>query len=266
MMSLFANQKECLCYSATIWRSNELILMKNMNNSNDQMERSRLRLKRLRKLTELIKIEEAEFINQFGDDEVEFTEVLNDKRGRYDKDWHDDDTLLQEGLVKFPVYKYYIQSENNAGCIDYRSITPYSFLSKQFAELITKIFKEEDYVFIASNASEAHQSSYKYFFKLFAKAKYGKFIYTLRKEECLKKYELLELKKLENGMIEYSTKLSYLRRLVYTGSPIEGENLIIMGDEFGFDDDMSNLLITLRPKAVLNILISNKYHWLDNVD
>lgn len=237
-----------------------------MEDSNYEMERSRIRLKRLRKLTEQIKIEEAEFNNQFGEEEVEFTEVLNDKRGRYDKDWHDDDMLLQEGLVKFPVYKYFIQTKDNAGYIDYRSITPHSFLTKKFSELISKIFKEEDYVFIASNASESHQSSYKYFFKLFAKAKYGKFIYTLRKEECPKKFELLETKKLVNGMIESSTKLTYLRRLVYTGASIEGENLIILGDEFGFDDDMSNLLLALKPKGVLNILIGNKYHWLDNVD
>jgi hypothetical protein len=236
-----------------------------MKDSNNEMERSRIRLKRLRKLTEQIKIEEAEFVNMFGEDDIQFTEILNTKRGRYDKDWHEDDVLLLEGSVKFPVYKYFIEGEN-AGYIDYRSITPYSFLTKQFSELISKVFREQEYVFIVSNASEHHQSSYKLFFKLFARSKFGKFIYTLRKEECQKKFELLETKKLVNGMIESSTKLTYLRRLVYTGAPLEGENLIIMGDEFGFDDDMSNLLIALKPKAVLNVLISNKYHWLDNVD
>lgn len=236
-----------------------------MKNSEDQMERSRLRLNRLRKLVEQIKIEEAEFVNQFGEDDIQFTEVLINRRGRYDKDWHDDDQLLKECLVKFPVYKYFIEGENSR-YLDYKSITPYSFLTKQFTELIVKHFNDEDYVFIASNATEHHQSSYKSFFKLFAKKKYGKFIYTLQKEDCQKLFELLEHKTLDNGMAECSTKLSYLRRLVYTGTPIEGENLIIMGDEFGFDDDMSNLLIVLKPKAVLNILISNKYHWLDNVD
>lgn len=236
-----------------------------MSNSNEQMERSRLRLKRLRKLAEQIKIEEAEFLNQFGETDFQFIEVLNDKRGRYDKDWHDDDQLLKEGLVKFPVFKYFIEGEHG-GYLDYRNITPFSFLTNQFNELIKKHYKDEDYVFIVSNATENHQSSYKSFFKLFAKKKYGKFIYTLRKEECPKKYELFESKNINNGMVECSTKLSYLKRLVYTGAPIKGENLIIMGDEFGFDDDMSNLLLVLNPKAVLNILISNKYHWLDNVD
>ncbi len=236
-----------------------------MDSNSENIERSRLRLKRLRKLTEQIKIEEAEFLNQFGDDDFQFTEILNSKRGRYDKDWHDDDQLLKDGLFKFPVYKYYIEGEHN-GYLDYRSITPYSILTKQFKELINKHFKDEDYVFIASNAKESHQSSYKSFFKLFAREKYGKFIYTLQKEECEKRFELLESKKLDNGMTEYSTMLTYLRRLVYTGSSIEDENLIIMGDEFGFDDDMSNLLIALKPKAVINILISNKYNWLDNVD
>jgi hypothetical protein len=234
-----------------------------MNNI-ENIERSRLRLKRLRKLTEQIKIEEAAFVDQFGEDDLQFTEVLSDRRGRYDKDWHDDDHLLAEGSVSFPVFKYFI--EGTSGYIDYKSITSDSFLTKQFNDLIKKHYNDEEYVFIVSNATENHQSAYKRFFKLFAKKKYGKFIYTLRKEDCPKKYELLDMKKLDNGMTEYSTKLTYLRRLVYTGSCIEGENLIIMGDEFGFDDDMSNLLIALKPKAVLNILISHKYHWLDNVD
>jgi hypothetical protein len=63
-----------------------IYLKKNMKNSNDNMEKSRLRINRLRKLVEQIKIEEQNYYEKFGDDNLKIVLVKNTKMKfeRYD--------------------------------------------------------------------------------------------------------------------------------------------------------------------------------------
>ena len=103
-------------------------------------------------------------------------------------------------------------------------------------------------------------------YKLLAGVKVGK----LKHEEDTRilpvVYDLHTVSTTKDGKIYASMKSSFLNVLVYNGFPIENENVILIKDEFGYDDQLTKLLIELKPKSLLNILHSTDSTWFDNVD
>jgi hypothetical protein len=137
---------------------------------------------------------------------------------------------------------------------------------KKFKERIQVHFKGEDFVTIVSNKNERNMDQDKVIFMAFSGEKKGRLTYTENKNEMDVEYMLNKRKKISKNIIEVSNKICYLDSLVYVGSPIEGENVLLLGDEFGLNDDIGNLLAELKPKAILNIMNNDKYSWFDNVD
>lgn len=234
-----------------------------MENSNDKMEKSRLRINRLRKLAEQIKIEEQEYYEKYGDDNLKIVLVKNSKM-KFER--YDDRKipLLPPSRIKHHVFKYFI--EGGVGRIDAHCVMDTTLFYKKFKNLIQVHFKNEDYVTVVSNKNERNLDQDRVIFEAFSREKKGRLTYTENKDEMKVEFMLNKHRKVNKGIIEVTNKLCYLDQLVYLGSPIEGENVLLLGDEFGMDDNIGNLLIELKPKSILNIINNDKYSWFDNVD
>jgi hypothetical protein len=227
------------------------------------MERARIRLSRLRKIAEQIKIEEQEYYEKYGDDAIKIILIKNTKM-KFDRHSRRNAPQLAPAKIKFDVFKYFIQK--SAHRLDEHSLQKSSLFYKQINNKIDIHFKGKEYVTIVSNRFDSCMEENRILFEALAKNKKGRLTYAEDKDETDTEYLLQYNKVLNKKIVEASIKQCYLNQLVYHGSPVEGENVLLLGDEFGLDDAISHLLVSLKPKSVLNILNDDKYSWFDNVD
>lgn len=98
------------------------------------------------------------------------------------------------------------------------------------------------------------------------KNKVGKIFITEREQGLEEEFKLYSLNNLgENKIVAY-VKHSYLNVLSYNGYSLENQNVILLNDEFGCDDALTNVIIELKPKKLLNFLFARKNVWFDNAD
>lgn len=169
--------------------------------------------------------------------------------------------------IGFPVLKYCIdETQSRANKFEH-------FLNKNLEinilNLIASAFNSEDFVVIISNSSHYNRidKTNILIFKLLAKNKIGKITNNNDAEDKLtKEYSLHSLVNDGKEKITASIKCSYLDVLNYYGYPLENENIILLNEEFGYKDALTNLLIELKPKKLLNLIFNNRNNWFDSVD
>lgn len=167
--------------------------------------------------------------------------------------------------IGFSLDKYFIDE------IEQRSRSLNTQLNKKLEEDILDIigttFKNEDYVVVITNNSLQNFASLaKLIYEKTNKNKVGKIFISDREkglDEEFKLHSLIDAG--ENKIIAY-LKHSYLNVLSYNGYSLENQNVILLNDEFGCDDALTNVIIELKPKKLLNFLFARKSVWFDNAD
>lgn len=172
--------------------------------------------------------------------------------------------FIEFKLLDFPVYKYFIDE------IQQRSSKLNFSLNKELelklSNLIANTFKNEEYVLVLSSESDfGGRSITKQLYKTFSKNKIGKITKNDREDTLDIEYSLDAIKIVDENSITASYKRSYLNVISYDGQSLENQNVILLNDEFGINDELTKLLIDLKPKSMLNILFNCRKYWFDNI-
>lgn len=167
--------------------------------------------------------------------------------------------------IGFPLYKYFIDE------IEQRSRNLNTQLNKKLEEdilnLIGTTFKNEDYVVVITNNSLQHFASLaKLIYEKINKNKVGKVFISEREKGLDEEFKLQSLHDVDENTIVAYLKHSYLNVLSYNGYSLEDQNVILLNDEFGCYDALTNVIIELKPKKMLNFLFARKNVWFDNLD
>ncbi len=166
--------------------------------------------------------------------------------------------------LQFPVYKFFIEE------IEERSHKLNTQLNKKLENCILNsietTYKSEDYVVVITGNSFHHFTSMtKLIYDKINKNKAGKISITNNEKELVHKYEFGKLNSVGENKIMASFKHSYLNALTYNGHLLENQNIILLNDEFGFDDPLTNAIIELKPKSILNLLFARRNYWIESI-
>lgn len=167
--------------------------------------------------------------------------------------------------LDFPLCKYFISE------IEPRSRTLNSQLNKKLENdilsLIGTTFKNEDYVVVITNNSlQDFASLVKLLYEKINKSKTGRIYIESGKTGLSEEFKLTAINDVEEDKIVAHLQHSYLNVLSYNGYSLENQNVILLNDEFGCNDALTNAIIELKPKSLLNILFTRQHIWYDNFD
>lgn len=165
----------------------------------------------------------------------------------------------------FPVHKYFISE------IEQRSRTLNSHLNKnlekEILNLIGTTFKNEDYVVVITNNSlQDFASLVKLLYEKINRNKAGRIYIESGEIGLSQEFKLSAINDVGEDKIVAHLHHSYLNVLSYNGYSLVNQNVILLNDEFGCDDALTNAIIGLKPKSLLNILIARQHLWYDNFD
>lgn len=166
--------------------------------------------------------------------------------------------------LKFPLYKFFIEEkEERSKHLDTELNTK---LEEGILSIIQQTYKNEDYVVVVTGNSFHHFTSIaKLIYNKINKNKVGKISTVEFEKELDNKYELDSLSDAGENKIVATLKHSYFNAITYNGHVLENQNIILLNDEFGCDDYLTNAIIELKPKSVLNFLFARRNYWIESI-
>mgnify|MGYP000932247771 CR=1 FL=1 len=143
-------------------------------------------------------------------------------------------------------------------------------ICKQITELAKTFFNKEEYVLVvcSNDMSSSSENMIRQVFELLKSKKVGKIMIAGRGDELEEGLVLSEIIPLENERIKVCVNEVKYDVCVYEGAQLLNQNIILIGDEFGYQNSLTKIIIESKPKSVLNLLVNSSHNpfWIDNVD
>lgn len=168
--------------------------------------------------------------------------------------------------LDFEFDKYFIEEVQPRSSKLKSNLSP--ALKDQLLSLIAGNFCSQNYLTVIENDSRYHIGYMtRLLFQEFSKEQVGKITRINDFEKEHYRHELESYEILSDSRINATVNRIYPTVAKYQGHPMEGKNVLLINVEFGFLNEITNLIVALKPKKVLNLLFkSSNEFWFENVD